>query len=556
MAIARRLYLYAIAGITLAGLTWALITLINLALQMMFGRGDPLFGSPDSYVRGQLSLVLATIAVVLPVWAIHWAIAERSLGPATAASPERRSAVRSLYLTIVLLGFLGVLVGSGTQVVGNVLVVLLGGALPGTIAVLSPIGALLVAGAFWLYHAWVRLRDLGTEMSGAAAWLPRAYRYVAMLIGLFTLLYGIVQLVGLAGDALELTGGRVLVGSVARPLALAGVYQSIVIGFVLWFAHWAYSVRLLESRDWRGRAERTSRTRAGYFVVLVLVGAGTFIFQLSTALATVLRFALDTTGELTADEVIRSVIGGVVIGLVFAGVWWTHRVTMIGERRQFGADAQASARRVDAYAVMLIALSSGASAIAWLLGLAIDVLGRGGRTLGGAPAWQVELATFLSYALVAGIAWLLVLRQVQRWRGIDEATEARSTARRAYLLLAIGGSLLGAVSALVVILNRFIGSLIGANVSRSLASELSTPLGVVVVAILVAGLHYWWLRHDQRSVARAAPAVSAEVPLEPQAAPARVQMLALTVPPGGDAGGAVSRLRAALPEGYRLEEAD
>jgi len=248
MAIARRLYLYAVAGITLAMLIWALITLINLALQMAFGRGDSLFGSPDSSVRSQLSLVLATIAVALPVWALHWSIAERSLGSAV-DSPERRSAVRALYLTIILLGLLGVLIGSGTQIVAYVLAALLGGALPGTIEALAPVGAFVVAGGFWLYHAWVRLRDLRTEMTGAAAWLPRAYRYLAMLIGLFTLLYGIFQLVGLAGDALELTGAGVLSGSGARPMALVGVYQSIVVGFVVWLGHWAYSVRLIEARD-------------------------------------------------------------------------------------------------------------------------------------------------------------------------------------------------------------------------------------------------------------------------------------------------------------------
>jgi len=553
MAIARRLYLYAVAGITLAMLIWALITLINLALQMAFGRGDSLFGSPDSSVRSQLSLVLATIAVALPVWALHWSIAERSLGSAV-DSPERRSAVRALYLTIILLGLLGVLIGSGTQIVAYVLAALLGGALPGTIEALAPVGAFVVAGGFWLYHAWVRLRDLRTEMTGAAAWLPRAYRYLAMLIGLFTLLYGIFQLVGLAGDALELTGVGVLSGSGARPMALVGVYQSIVVGFVVWLGHWAYSVRLIEARDWRGRAERTSRTRAGYFVILILVGVSAFIAQLSSALATVLRLVLDKSVDQTADAVLRSVIGTVIIGLVFAGVWWVHRLALINERRRLGAEAQMHARRVDAYAVTLVALSSLGPAIAWLIGLALDVLGRGGRTLTVSSGWQLELATFLSYAIVAAVIWLLGIRQVQRWRSLDQQAEAHSTARRAYLLLAIGGSLLGAISALVVILNRFIGSLIGARVTGSLTSELSTPTGVVIAAILVAGLHYWWLRRDHRVVALVSPVPATELP-EAQAVAARVHMLALTIPVGGDAGEAVSHLRAALPEGYRLDEA-
>jgi hypothetical protein len=352
-----------------------------------------------------------------------------------------------------------------------------------------------------------------------------------------------------------LTGGGVLAGTEARPLALVGVYQSIVIGLVVWLAHWAYSLRLLEARDWRGRAERISRTRAGYFVVLILVGAGYFISQLSSALATVIQFALDSSGEQAADQVARSLIGTIVIGLVFAGVWWAHRLALINERRPLGEETQMHARRVDAYAVTLVALSSVAPAIAWLIGLALDVMGRGGRTLSGASGWKLELATLLSLAVVAAVIWLLGVRQIQRWRSLDEQGEAHSTARRAYLLLAIGGSVLGAIGALVVILNRFIGSLIGASVTGSLTSELSTPTGVVIAAILVAALHYWWLRRDQRVVAVAPSVVTTELPAEAQLVPARVQMLALTLPPGADSSGVISQLRTALPEGYLLDEA-
>lgn len=556
MAVARRLYLYAIAGVTLALLVGALIMLINLALEIAFRPSDPLFGSPEPFVRGQLSLVLATIAVALPVWALHWAIVERSLRSA-AGGTERRSAVRALYLTFILLGLLVVLLASGTQIVNYVLVLLLGGTPPGTTETLSPIGAVLVAGAFWAYHVWVRLRDLRTEMFGAAAWLPRAYRYLAMLIGLFTMLGGIVQLIGLAGDSLDLGTGGTLARSGAGGSALAGALTPIVVGLILWLSHWAYGVRLLEARDWRGPAERTSRTRAGYLVVVILVGAGWSIFQLSTALATVIQLAL-ISNEVTAGDALRTTTGSVVIGLIFAGVWWTHRLALIGERRVLGPAAQWSARRLDGYVVMLLALSSGASALAWLVGLAVDVVGRGGRTLGGAVTWQLDLSTFLSYAVVGSIVWLLELRQAQRRRRADEPAESRSTARRAYLLLAIGGALLGAVSALVLILNRLIGSLVGASVSRSLASELSTPVGVVLVAALVVILHYGWLRRDQLIHAAAAAGATGPLP-EPQApAPAvhaRVQLLALTVPPDGDIGEAVSHLRAALPEGYLLDEA-
>ncbi len=558
MAIARRLYLYVIAGVTLAMLIGALITLINLALEISLGsNADLVFGgNSQGALRGQLSLVLATIAVALPVWAFHWGVAERSVrAVAAGGAAERSSAVRALYLTIVLLALLIALITSGTQLLRYLLSLALGAAPSDELGPISAAATLAVVGAFWGYHALVRWRDLRTPMVRAAAWLPRTYRYLATLIGLLIMLYGIVRLIELAGDSLGLTGTGLIGGTAVRPSALADVMANIGVGLLVWIGHWAYSIRMLDASDWRAPAERESRTRAGYYVVVLFIGLTVAVSELALALATILRAVLGAETVAQRGDVAREIIGSVLIGLVFAGVWWAHRLAMIRERGHMGVDQARSARRVDAYTVALIAVSSGATALAWLLGLAIDVLGRGQRTLAGSDDWRAQLASFLALVIIGSVIWLLDLRQVHAGRTADEVAESRSTARRAYLLLTIAGSVLAGLSGLLLILNRFIGSLIGATVQRNLTSELSTPLGVLIVAILLGGLHFWWLRRDQRVVAGESEEATQLVPLAIPTAPASIERrLVLTAPAGADVSGALERLRAELPDGYRLEE--
>ena len=139
------------------------------------------------------------------------------------------------------------------------------------------------------------------------------------------------------------------------------------------------------------------------------------------------------------------------------------------------------------------------------------------------------------------------------WRGEAEVTESSSTARRVYLLLVIAGAVLCALGALVLLLNRVLALILGVEGPRNLAEEVATPLGVLLVALLVGGLHFAWLRRDQAVIA-AFRQVEQVVEAEPPAPPIRRQLV-LTVPAGVDVAAALDGLRSGLPEGYRLDEA-
>src|SRR5438094_8940227 len=92
--IQRRLYIYIVAAASLAMLLIGLVNLGTTALDQLF-RATPPFTNPrDSYAGfGAVTLV------GLPVWGIHWWIAQRL---ARRNLDERASALRRLYLYSVL----------------------------------------------------------------------------------------------------------------------------------------------------------------------------------------------------------------------------------------------------------------------------------------------------------------------------------------------------------------------------------------------------------------------------------------------------------------------
>jgi Domain of unknown function (DUF5671) len=557
--VARRLYLYVIAGITLALLVGGLISLFDLVLQQFVDRGDILTGSD---VRQRLSSVLALVAVALPIWAIHWWLAERGVRPgAPRAAAERASAVRALYLTLVLLGLLLVILASGMQLVRFAVTWLAGTGGIGAVELGVTVASLVIAGGFWIYHIRVRLRDERTPLVGAAAWLPRGYRYLASFIGLMLLLAGVVSLVTLAGDELGRPSSQLFVASNWGLGRLAGALANIMLGLAVWAGHWWYSRAVLFGTDWRSAAEQSSRLRYAYFVLVFLVTVAVSMAYFAQALRSVLTSALSVSELSDAPEVddlasIRSIVGLVILGVIFASIWWTHRTRLIADAARVSSAEVVAAQRLGGYTVALLGIAFAATGIARLTGLAFDVALRSQDTLLGGSTWGVELAQFLSIAVVGSIVWLLQLRAIERWRRSDPLGEARSTARRSYLLLVVAGTVIAGLGALVLLLNRLIEALLGVQAQGILASELSAPAGVLFVAIIVGALHTIWLRSDARTLAAADLAVPPETEPAPSivALPAQRQLV-LVAPAGGDVDATIDGIRSNLPEGYRLEDA-
>jgi hypothetical protein len=564
MQTVRRLYLYLLSGITLGMLSVGLTLLLEVTLAAL-GVGHGALASGGSGDRERLSIAAALVGVGLPVWGIHWFLVERSLRPTNPhADAERASIVRALYFSVVL----GVLLGFGATaalaLVRDLIGALLGGSRPEFSASdpASSLAVLAVTGAAWFYHASTRRRDMRAgPLVGAAAWLPRIYLYGASLIGLGILLLTIGNLVSFVAEA--------VIGpppDFAEPgyqaFQLAGHLAAVLVLGAVWLGHWWYAGRLVADSGWRGASERPANLRLAYFVAVIGISAFAVIWFVSRAASAVLVPVLGATdlvgGAATGDDLARAVVVSIMSAVPWAIAWWLHVRWVRAESVQVDdPERAATVDRLDFGLVGLVGLGFGAVGIGWLLGLLVDAALGGNRTVG--DAWRLELAQYLPWAMLGFVAWAWNWAKLQRRHFTDPVGEAGSTVRRTYLLIVVAAAVVSSLGSLALVLYRLFGELLGASLSGNAVSELSTPIGALLVAAAVAIYHGITLRRDMalRAGAEPEPVPSETLAGAPTPAPSVGELrrtLVLSAPAGGELDAAVETLRGHLPQGYRLEE--
>jgi len=577
MQTVRRLYLYLLSGISLGVLsTGAWFALRVLLDSLGIGHGGQL-GGPNIN-REQLTVALSLIGVGLPVWGIHWWLAERGVrGTSSGHDAERGSTLRALYLSAVLAASFGFGAFAAVDLVRELVLAVGGGRSFGefdSFDLAGSLAALVISGSVWGYHLSVRRRDLdGSALVAAAAWLPRVYLYGVALIALQLVFLGAADLVRIVADAL-LSSSSVVADDQFRRAMLAGGVSTVVVGGAAWLGHWWYARRLLADPGWRGASERPARMRVAYFVVVVLASAALVVGHLADVVRAVLGPTLEADRIVllggTSVDLAREVFVALGAAALPALAWWQHQRWMraeADERDQFGAGP--AAERLDRYAVALVGLGYAAFGLAWLLGLLIDVTLGGTRTSTGDGFWRVEFANFAGFALAGSVPWLWEWSRTVSRLAADPNAESGSTVRRTYLLIALAGAVIAGISSLGVILYRLFGSLLGVSLGGNPVSELSTPTGFLVLALAIGTYHGLAARADQarREAAPAAPdalagaqaaveamAAAAPAAAAPAAAAPGGRMLVLSGPPGEDLTAAIDGLRNALPQGYRLDD--
>ena len=549
MQTARRLYLYLLAGIGLAVLVAGVSNLLATLLQTLgLGGGEVLSG--EQAARERLTLATAMSAVALPVWLIHWFLAEREVRPGRpAADVERSSAVRGLYIALVLGGLLIAMLGSGGALVEYVVQWLAGDAADFRDPA-GDLGLLVAASVAWAYHLRVRLRDwrIGA-ITGAGAWLPRAYLYAATSAGLFLLLFGIAELLHLVS--------RVAIGA-ADPVfesgqawwtyPLATAVSHVLIGATAWIGHWWYARRLWADATERGEIERHARLRFAYYVLVMVVAAAAAIGYLGQALSGVLDAVFGTLDS--GDGMIAELIATLLAAALFAAAWRIHAAWLRAATAVRGGPGPAAGERLLAYPTAMVGLAFGAIGVARLLGQLLDTLfGSPEVVIGGEVALHV-VADFAPYALIGSGVWLWLWSRVTGARRADPLGEGASTIRRAALLLVLAAAVLASVASLGTILYQLFGTLFGIDAQ----GDLGAPLGVLITAGAVGAYHGQLLRRD----AEAREAVIAPASVEPAAAGAPSELPLVLVAPTGTDPADLDRVRRAmeeqLPDGYRLRD--
>jgi hypothetical protein len=549
MQTARRLYVYLMTGISLGALVAGLMMLLGVLLDRLgLGPGSGVVFGDEESVRRQLTVGAALIAVSLPVWLIHWFVAERSVRPDRPGGlAELNTAERGLFFALVL----GILLAVGASGLASAIhggIVRLTGETSGFHDIADDLGRAVVAMTAWGYHVRVRARDWDRRtLTHQAAFLPRAYRYLATFVGLLIGLSGLTGLIELGGR-LAVDERSLVLGSGAPwwAFSLAESTSAIVVGGLIWLGHWAFSTRLLAQPTARGASERTSRLRLAHLVAVIAVATGAALYFVADGLSAALRLTLGIDGT---DPIVQAVVAIVVplaSAIPFAVAAWIHARWLRGEptatETRAGAD---TADRLRLYPVALVALAFAAVGSAGLIGLLIEALfGRG--ALGAGDTLLYRLADYAPIAILGWGAWFWRWISITRRATADRAAEAASTTRRATLLIVLALSILAGIGAGGVILYRLFGSLFGVTLTGDPVSELSVPIGTLLVAGGLAATHGVLLRRDQ------ALRTEAEHAGAPHELGTRSVRLRLTGPVDG-LERALATLGGVTPDGYVLE---
>lgn len=542
MQLARRLYLYFIAAVSLFALALGITNLLDLligALRDAIGGTEVVAGVGDA-TRRDLSIYAAITIVALPIWLLHWWLVERGLRGSD-AEEERRSAVRALYLTVVLGGSFVAGVVAAIKLVQSATLWIVGvddRRWPGDTEQWMALA--IVAACVWSYHGLVRLRDLrGGPVDDEADWLPRLYVYGAAFVGVTLFTFAAGDLLALVVE-IATADASVLVGEGAWNGMLASGVSRALIGTAIWAAHWQYSLRLVAAPDWRGQHARASALRR-FYGYAVAFGAVLLALLLVTRAGEALLTELFGAAPRDAEPFARRILDPVVRAIPFVVAWAYYRRHMLDEAARFTEGTrQAMVRRVYVYAIALIGLVLTGYGLASLISVTIDraVVGDHIMTASGSNPWRAEVAGLASLTLVGVAAWLWHWSQAQDWLRREPDMERNATVRRVYLFVAIAGSIVALLVSLAVVMYRVFAQLLGVEGTNALVEELGQPLAVLLVATGVLVYHVLLLRDDLGE---------REASLDQQRT---TLQFVVTGPPGVEPDAVVAAIQSTLPAGY------
>jgi hypothetical protein len=539
----KRTYLYAVLGIALAVMLIGLTDIARVALE----RAADVFRS-RSYVsdamRTELSWALALVIVATPVFLVHLGLVRRTLhGPATAVADERACASRATYFFIVLIAT-GVI--TGTRLV-DLFETLIGTAAFGQRAweVGAAAAGSIVVGSAWLGHAWARRHDLRVAPRHTAGdWLTRGYLYGALFVT------ALLACVG-AGNLLTVVARAMLD---LRPMwesaswwqeELAWALALTLVAGAAWVGHWVVSLRLLRAAPPMGEAQRTSRTRSGYFQVVVLAAAAISLFLIAQGLSSLFAELAGTWRPTDGSRLIEDIGGPLLLAVPFVPLWWWHQRRANAEALAFGGRERArGARRAGRLVIALVGLAGLAIGLTWELQALLDAFASAGqRALYSSPDVVDVSTSALAGALVGLVMWGPAWVRSQRDRARDVEGAALATARRAYLFLVAGLAVVALMIALAFVIYQASRLLLGTE----LVDDASWAPAVLVVSTVVLLYHLWCLRADIL-VARAVEAAAGTDTTAQRA----VETIQISAPQGADFTILNAAIRTELPEGFEL----
>jgi hypothetical protein len=484
MKTVRRLYVYAVALISIEVVLWGLINLLRSIVDQTVGGAAP-----------ALARALALTLVGLPIFLFHWLWAQRL---AAGDDEERGASLRAIFFYGILLGTLIPLFQNLLALVNRTLLDVMR-LVPGR-AIFGPtqtapdnLIAIVINGLVALYF-WNVLRREWTALPVNDNFpdVRRLYRYLWVIYGLLMTIFGAQQILRYL---FFVPSG--LLGELSRETVINGV-ALLVIGTPIWTYAWNVVQNSLGDV-----AERDSNLRLAILYVLALSGVTTVLTTTAMVVNVILLRLLGA--QMALSEFVNQIGGPISIGVPLGAVW-AYYGHWLSRHIESSAEPvrQAGMKRVYYYILSALGLGGAFIGVALLIKFTID------RFSGGYLVMTDSLRPSLANALSLIVAWLPLW--LVTWRTVQaEAVAAndagdharRSIVRRAYLYLALfAGVIGGMISAVALVYQLLNAALTGQSAGTFLSTVLNDLQLLVLFAVLLM-YHVAVMRRDGRSAAAA-----------------------------------------------------
>jgi len=484
MRTVRRLYFYAVSLVSLEVVLWGLIGLVRSAITPDLVGGGP----------ARLAQALSLILVGVPVFWIHWNVAQRN---AREDMDEHASGVRAFFLYATLLAILIPIIQNLLSLVNHIVLRIFN--ISSNLTMFSQgqvwtdnLVAILMNGLLAIYFIRVLRLDWETVKSDDSLSIQRRlYRIIWVVYGLVMLVAGVQQMLRFV-----LTVPSSTLYGINTRVTFTNSLSLLLVGTPLFYFAWQTLQKALKETR-----ERESLLRLGMLYILSLSGVITVLSTGGVIVDVLLRIVL---GEQPGFPAFMSSISTPLsLGIPLAGVWayFGHWLNLSMSEVP-DAPRRAGLRRFYYYILSAIGLVATFIGLSLLLSFVID-------NLVGATLWSTSLrsrlASALAVLLVSLPLWWLTWRPMQAdaLQAGDSGDHARrSLMRRIYLYLVLFASVIGGMVVTGSMLFLLIRSLLG-DAPSNLISDVLNYLQLLILFVLLGVYHGQTLRWDGQIAAEA-----------------------------------------------------
>lgn len=488
MKIIRRLYLYAVALISLEVVVWGLIGLARSAFA-----GDEIGGDV-----ARLAGALALIFVGIPVFLLHWWLAQKN---AREDADERNSYIRAVFLYGALLFTLipvsqniltlvnrvffsifdlsrnRVMFGYGQTWSDNLIAIVMNG--------------LIAAYIFSILRKdWAE-----TPVGNPITETRRLYRYIWVIYGLVLLIFGISQtllyIFDFLGDA-----------SNAPQTILADGLTLIIVGAPIWVLSWRIVQKSLSAPQ-----EQESLLREIILSIVKFISQVITLFAAGAILEVVLRTLL---GEGFIFTKFIDEIGDPISILIPMGIVWGYYGFIL--RRSTQNEQTSGASQLSSYALSLLGLIVSFAGMQKLLDFIIDF------SINNKTWDEIYLDDFtiaLAMLIIGLPVWIFNWRKVNKNAAIEgqQGDQARqSIVQKIYLYLVLFMGVMGVMISAGVLIFQLLQALLGEPDDDLVQISLNLTV-VLVMFFFVIWYHGLVLRSDGRLFAKSQAERFADFPV-------------------------------------------